>query len=131
MINASALLLTFSVLWLLVHIFLQALLATRELGIDWNIGARDGNDQIKTIAAQRASRASRNYQETLPAFIALIVASFVYPVDQGYCLLGGSIWAVARILYLPLYLYGVKFWRTMIWGISIIGLLIMVLAMWC
>jgi len=39
--------------------------------------------------------------------------------------LGATIWIVARIVYLPLYLAGVPKLRTLAWVVSIVGLLMM------
>ena len=36
--------------------------------------------------------------------------------------LGGWIWLGARIIYLPLYAFGVPRWRTLIFVISLVGL---------
>ena len=39
--------------------------------------------------------------------------------------LGATIWIVARIVYLPIYLTGIIYVRTGLWAISVIGLLMM------
>jgi uncharacterized MAPEG superfamily protein len=38
---------------------------------------------------------------------------------------GATIWILARIVYLPIYLMGVIYVRTGLWAISVIGLLMM------
>jgi len=41
---------------------------------------------------------------------------------------GGSIWVIARIIYIPLYLLGIPYIRSIVWLISILGLVIMLVA---
>ena len=42
--------------------------------------------------------------------------------------MGATIWILARIVYLPLYLMGVIYVRTALWTVSVIGLLMMLYA---
>jgi uncharacterized MAPEG superfamily protein len=39
--------------------------------------------------------------------------------------LGATIWILGRVVHLPLYLAGIPFVRTAVWGVTIIGLLMM------
>ncbi len=118
-------LLSLSVVLLLVHILLQGMIATKELGAAWNAGPRDEHKEPKGVVAGRAARASRNYQETYPAFIGLLLATILTGDTSGISLFGGTVWLVARILYIPLYLKGVPYVRSMVWAGSLVGLLIM------
>src|SRR5690606_19227900 len=63
-----------SVVLLVVHILLQGMTATRELGSTWNAGPRDEGFRPTGPMAGRAERASANFRETYPAFIALALA---------------------------------------------------------
>lgn len=126
--NAPATLLAFSVILLLVHIVLQGFLATKELGLQWNVGARDGDEKPKALLANRAARASANFRETYPAFLALMLLGEFQPVDIMLIVAGGIIWLLARIIYLPLYLFGVPYIRGIVWIISIFGLAVMFVA---
>ncbi len=90
--NASHLvvLLCLSVLLLLFHILLQGFLATRELGSAWNAGPRDEPLMPKTAAAGRAARASKNYQETYPAFIGSCSVSPLSVILPGLASVAGG-----------------------------------------
>src|SRR3954471_6998716 len=90
-------LLCLSVVLLLFHILLQGVLATRELGSDWNAGPRDGDRQPEGVMAGRAGRASKNYQETYPAFVGLLLALAFMGDTSGWGLVGGWLWFAARI----------------------------------
>jgi uncharacterized MAPEG superfamily protein len=63
-----------SVVLLVVHILLQGWTATKELGSQWNAGPRDEGRKPSGHLAGRAERASANFRETYPAFIALALA---------------------------------------------------------
>lgn len=41
--------------------------------------------------------------------------------------IGAGIWFVARLLYIPLYLFGVPYLRSLAWLASILSLLLMLL----
>ncbi|KXG85752.1 MAPEG family protein [Agrobacterium bohemicum] len=114
-----------SVIILMVHIALQALTATKELGSDWNAGPRDDNKQVKGQLAGRAERAASNFLETYPAFIALAFGVIMAGDPIGLALTGAWIWIVCRIVYIPLYLTGIPYVRSLVWIGSMIGLLLM------
>jgi uncharacterized MAPEG superfamily protein len=129
--NATYLLtlLSLSVVLLLLHIGMQGMLATKELGSAWNAGPRDQGKEPKGPLAGRAARASRNYQETYPAFIGLLLALILTGDTSGWGLSGGTVWLVARIVYIPLYLAGIAYVRSLVWLVSVLGLLLMMFAL--
>lgn len=116
-----------SVLLLLAHIMLQGQLATRERGLAWNAGPRDGEPKPLGPKASRAKRALDNFLETFPAFIALALALAVSGRAGGIGAFGAWLWLLARIGYIPLYVGGVPFVRSLVWLGSIAGLLLMLL----
>lgn len=124
---SELLLLGWSVVLLVVHIMAQGQLATRERGIDWNAGPRDGDDKPLGVLAGRAQRALDNFKETYPAFVALALALVVSGRGGGIGETGAWLWFAARIAYLPVYLLGVKYLRSAVWGVSVVGLLLMLL----
>jgi uncharacterized MAPEG superfamily protein len=114
-----------SVIILFVHIALQALTATKELGSNWNAGPRDDGKTVQGKQAGRAERAASNFLETYPAFIALAFGVIMAGDPIGLALIGAWIWIVCRIVYIPLYLAGIPYVRSIVWIGSMIGLLIM------
>jgi len=120
-------LLGWSVVLLVVAIMLQGQLATRELGVSWNAGPRDGDQQPKGALAGRAQRALDNFKESYPAFIALALALAVSGRTGGLGATGALLWFVARIVYHPLYLFGVPYLRSLVWVASMFGLLLMLI----
>lgn|SRR5690606_8313840 len=122
-------LLALSVFLLLFHIGLQGMLATRELGSAWNAGPRDGDKEAKGVLAGRSARASGNFRETYPAFVGLLLALAFAGDTSGLGLIGATVWLVARIIYIPLYLAGIAYIRSLVWLISILGVLLMMFAL--
>jgi uncharacterized MAPEG superfamily protein len=116
---------------LVFHISLQGNLATRELGSTWNAGPRDDEKKPQGKLAGRAERASRNFQETYPAFIGLALAlalAIVAPHSQlGQ--IGAFIWFAGRLVYIPLYLFGVSYIRSLAWVAAMAGLGCMAVAL--
>ena len=122
-------LLVLSVVLLLFHILYQGMLTTRELGSAWNAGPRDNEAKPKGKLAGRAARASKNLQETYPAFIGLLLAMILTGDTTGWGLFGGTVWLVARIVYIPLYLKGIPYIRSLVWLGSLAGLVVMALVL--
>ena len=63
--------------------------------------------------------------KTSRPFVAVALALIVTQRTGGSGALGATIWVLARIVYIPLYLFGIVYARTGVWAISIVGLLMM------
>lgn len=114
-----------SIVLLFIHIGLQGQFATAERGLGWNAGARDGEAKPFGKFAGRAERALKNFQETYPAFVALALGLAVSGRSGGIAETGALLWSVARIAYIPLYLLGVPYVRSLAWLASLLGLILM------
>jgi uncharacterized MAPEG superfamily protein len=116
----------YALAWTLVLAFAQILLfdiaRTRAYGVDWNTGARDGDMPPLGPVAGRLKRAQDNLFETLPLFIGAVLIAHVSGRETGVTALGAHIFLFARILYVPLYAFGVKNIRSLVWIVSIVGL---------
>ena len=132
-VSASAsplvLLLAWSVVLLVAHVLLQGMLATKELGTEWNAGPRDEGKQPASKFAGRAARASSNFRETYPAFVALAAGLLFTGETSGLGLTGAIVWFVGRIVYYPLYLAGISYIRSLVWTGATAGLGLMFLAL--
>lgn len=107
----------------LLQIFLTAHFKTRQYGIKWNVGARDESLAPMSPIAGRLSRAQANLFETLPLFVAALLANLSLRHHGYYSELSAEIYVASRLIYLPLYVFGVPYLRSIVWGIGIIGLL--------
>jgi uncharacterized MAPEG superfamily protein len=108
---------------LLVNVFLAAHLKTRQYGSDWNIGARDEPMPPLVPRAARVKRAQDNLLETFPIAVVALFGVVLAGRTSGFTAAGAWIWLAARVLYLPVYWAGIKGLRTVIFVISLIGLL--------
>ncbi len=115
--------LVWSVMLLFAHIGLQSGLATLETGLFYNASARDDNRKPSGIVAGRAQRALGNFLETYAAFVGLALALAISGRAGGVGAQGAIVWIVARVVYIPLYLGGVPFVRTLVYAVSIWGLI--------
>jgi uncharacterized MAPEG superfamily protein len=108
-------------LWV-VHIVVQAVFAAPAVGTDYLTSPRDDKPDPKGVYYPRATRALANYVENFAPFAATDLGLIVTQHTGGW---GATIWIVARVVYIPLYVGGIRHARTGAWTFSIIGLLMM------
>lgn len=116
--------LTWSIVLLLAQVLAQAF-ATYDLGPKYLFSPRDENRVSRSIVAGRLGRALRNLLETYPAFIALAVVLVITGKAGGLGATGAWIWLIARAVYVIVYAAGIPVVRTLVWLVSILGLLLM------
>jgi uncharacterized MAPEG superfamily protein len=121
--------LAWSVVLGLVQIALAATLTTGQRGFAWGVGARDGTPEPVSPVAARVNRASANFLETFPLFAAAVLAVLAAGTASERTALGVQLYFWARVLYLPAYAAGVPFVRTIVWAVSIVGLVFVVMAL--
>ena len=117
-------------LWLLVasivlgfvHIIAQGQSMTMQRGLRYNAGARDEIMPPVTGVAGRLERALRNFLETFPLFAAAILIAHVVTAHNGFTLWGAWLYFLGRVLYLPLYAFGVPYIRSLAWNIATLGI---------
>lgn len=107
----------------LVYVLVAAALGTWQRGLMWNVGNRDGVAKPLTGAAARAQRASRNFLETFAFFAAAMLAVVLAHKSNTWSVLGAQIYFWARVVYLPVYVVGIPYLRTLVWAASLWGIL--------
>ena len=112
----------------IVQIFLPAGFRNRETGIDYNAGPRDGPAPPPGKVTARLQRAQQNLYESLPLFAAAVLIAHVAGREGALTLWGAWVYLLARIVYLPLYGFGVPKVRSVVWGVSLLGLVLILLA---
>lgn len=115
--------LAWTVVLAIVQIFLAAAATTRQYGLKWNAGARDRQQPPLNPVAGRLVRAQQNLFETLPLFAAVVLIAVVANRTSELTALGAWLYLGARVVYLPLYGFGVPFLRSLAWLAGLVGLL--------
>lgn len=111
----------------IVHLWAAVRAKTRQYGTKWNIGPRDEELAPLNPLAGRLARAQANYYESLPLMAAAILIVSVAHLETRWTAVGALVWLGARIVYLPLYAYGVRGVRTLAWVVSLAGI---VMVLW-
>lgn len=115
----------------LIQILLPAMFRNRETGVTYNTGPRDEAGPPVGVMTGRLRRAQANLFETLPLFIAAVLIAHVAGREGALTAWGAGLYLVARVVYLPLYAFGVPYLRSLIWVLSMLGLcLILVAILW-
>ncbi len=111
----------------IVSVLVAATLGTAQRGVMWNIGNRDGAAAPLIGAAARAHRASRNFLETFPFFAAAVLAVVLTHVNSAHTAMGAMLYFWARLIYLPVYIIGIPFLRTLVFAVSLYGIVLLLL----
>ena len=89
------------------------------------LGNRD-HMRPHTVVGLRALRALANLHEAMPVFIALALMNMIVGSSAAsLAVTGATVFLVARIVYVPLYLAGVPVARSLAWGVGFAGLIAM------
>jgi uncharacterized MAPEG superfamily protein len=115
----------------LVQILLPATFRTRETGLGYNMSARDGEAPPPRPVTARLQRAQANLFETLPLFAAAVLIVHVANLSSALTLWGSWLYLIGRVIYLPLYAAGVPVLRTLVWTVSVVGLVMLLIALLC
>lgn len=107
---------------LLAHIFAAIHFKTKQYGVAWNMGARDEMMPPLNPLAGRLERARDNFLETLPIAIIALLGVVIAGRTGADTALGGWLWLGARAVYLVLYAAGIPKVRTLVFGVSMVGL---------
>lgn len=108
----------------LIQLLWAAGAARRQQGLNWARGPRDEKMPVTGMAA-RLDRAWRNYMETFPLFAAAVLLGAESNSLRDVSIWGAHVYVWSRLLYVPLYAWGSRF-RTLVWLVSLIGLLMVI-----
>ncbi len=112
----------------LVQIGLAGAMRTSETGIAFNMSARDGDAPPPRPVTARLQRAQANLFETLPVFAAAVLIAHAAGRNDATTLLGAQMYLAARVLYVPIYAAGIPVLRTIVWGVSLAGIIAIIKA---
>ena len=117
--------------WTLVLAIAQILAAaqarTAQTGLGWSAGPRDEQPGPPSILAGRLQRAQANLFETLPLFAAAVLIAVVAGRTGTLSWWGSLLYLLGRVVYVPLYAAGVPVVRSLVWGVALVGLVLVLL----
>ena len=116
--------------WTLIAVVVGAALRNQEWtkeGRDIGLGNRDNLNEATPMGG-RAERAARNSIEAAVFFVPLALVANAAGLDAEV-LLGAQIAFWTRIAYVPIYIAGIKYLRSLVWIIGVIGYGMMAAAM--
>jgi len=123
-------LLAFTLILALVQIGAAGVARTAELGAKWNAGPRDGESPPPGKLSGRLIRAQANLFETLPLFIGAVIMAHIAGKDgTQLTFLGTHLYFFGRLIYVPLYAFGVTYLRTLAWLVATAGLVMVIVAL--
>ena len=112
----------------LVQLFWFVTTANKQRGADWGVGPRDEHRPVTGVAG-RLQRALANFLETFPLFAAAVLAADVAGKLGALTLWGSILYVAGRLVFVPLYAAGVPVVRTLSWLVSMVGLIMVTVAL--
>jgi uncharacterized MAPEG superfamily protein len=95
-----------------------------QRGLAWGMGSRDEPKPPLTGMAGRLDRAFRNFLETFPFFAAAVLVAHTAGRHNALTFWGAELYFWGRVAYVPIYASGVFFIRSLVWGVALVGILL-------
>lgn len=116
--------LLYAAILLFLHNMMPVIWGTTVKGPLWSFGNRDDTPTHESWGT-RARRAGANYLENLPMFVILMILLILGKQGNATSAMGAKLFLGCRVLYLFVYMAGIPYLRTLLWGTSIAGLVMM------
>lgn len=107
---------------LIVIIIVQVTLAVPQLGLSYLATPRDEGRETHGMAA-RAERCLTNSVVAMALFAPAVLILSAKDAFTASTLLAAQIFLIARIIYAPVYWFGIPWLRTGIWSVGILATL--------
>ncbi|WP_342644031.1 MAPEG family protein [Rhodoligotrophos ferricapiens] len=121
-------LLAWAVVLGLVQLGVATAAARQQDSLEWAMGPRDRPREPLTGIAGRLARAFTNLMETFPFFAAAVLIAELSGRHSQLTLWGAHLYFWARLVYVPVYAAGIRYMRSVVWGISVAGLILTLVA---
>lgn len=109
----------------ITHLSLDSFAYKAQVGNAYTLTGQDDNI-ARTQLAGRMRRANRNYTENFALFAVALILVHVTDAKGDFSYFGASLWVAMRLLYIPAYIWVFPWVRTIIWQVSMVGLLLIV-----
>lgn len=129
MVSVEINMLTLSIFLGILQLLVATHLETRARGIAWNLSNRGGEEPPLTGVAGRVKRAHQNFMETFPLFVAAVAVVQMSGLGDALSSAGAITYFIARLAYFPIYAMGVTVVRSLVWLISLIGIVMVTVSM--
>ena len=112
----------------LLQLVIATTMATRDQGLAYNLSPRDlPPPAVKPVTA-RLMRAFHNFRETFVYFAVAILVVTLLGKENSSSALGAMIYFGARVVYVPIYALGIPGLRTLVWAVSVAGIVMVLVA---
>jgi uncharacterized MAPEG superfamily protein len=108
----------------LVHVIVDSHLISNQYSYRWTASLRESEVPPLTGLAGRVDRAFTNYLETFPFFAAAVLASQLLHGSTYLAQLGSWLYLSGRVAYVLLYAAGYGLARSLIWNVSLAGIVL-------
>ena len=113
----------------LVQLALAATGSVSQRGLGWAVSARDEGQPPLGGIGGRLDRARANFLETFPLFAVAVLVAHLLQIHSGLTVLGAELYFWGRLAYVPAYAAGIPWLRTIIWTVSIAGIVLVLAAL--
>jgi len=121
-------LLAWSVVLGLVHAVATGQFTTIQHGLSYGLSPRDEKKPLTGVGA-RVERAFSNYMQTFPFFVAAVLVAHVAGRHSWLTVTGAQLYFWARLVYVPLYAAGIPVARTVAFGVALLGIVLILIAL--
>lgn len=116
--------LIFAIFLLLIQMLTQLGAGILENGLKAAAGSRD-DEFLTTGIGGRFERAYYNMLETFPIFASLVLIIQLTESFSSASALGAQLYFWGRVVYIPTYIISIPFVRTVVWLVSMVGILML------
>lgn len=120
--------LLWSVVLGLVQLVIASMATNKDVGLPYNLSSRDEPCPPVGKTAGRLQRAAANFRETFGLFAVSVILVVLLHKQDTMSALGAQLYFWARLVYVPVYALGIQVVRTIIWAVSIVGVVMVMLA---
>lgn len=112
----------------LVHAVGTGQFTTLQHGIQYGLSPRDEKKPLSGVGA-RVERAFANYMQTFPFFAAAVLVTQLAGRHGWLTVYGAQLYLWARLIYVPLYAFGIPVARTLAFLASLAGIVMLLVAL--
>lgn len=129
MVSTELNMLTFSIFLGILQLLVATHLETKARGVAWNLSNREGSSEPLTGLPGRVKRAHQNFLETFPLFVAAVACVQMSGLGDQLSAIGAVVYFSARLIYFPVYAMGITVIRSLLWFVSLVGIVMVAASM--